>query len=104
MAPPEGAAPVNCGSEMSLPLPTRQAPWSELDGVSLADSRKLAFVAVGEHLAAAVVAQPTLAGLLGLSLGVVSGHDAAVLLLDVPALAVRDDVDVGHVGGLPRFK
>ena len=41
--------------------------------------------------------RPVLTGLLGFGLGVVRRDDVAVLLLDVPAVSARDDVNVRHL-------
>ncbi len=66
-----------------------------LDRVALSDAREFALVAVGRHLTAAVRACPALACLLRVVLRVMRGDDVTVLLLDVPALAVGNDVDIG---------
>jgi hypothetical protein len=50
-----------------------------------------------EDFAASVRTRPVLTGLLGFGLGVVRGDYVAVLLLDVPAVSARDDVNVRHL-------
>jgi hypothetical protein len=44
----------------------------------------------------AVGVKPALVGCFGVGLRVVCGDDGAVFLLDVSALAIRDDVSIGH--------
>src|SRR4051812_3159558 len=85
------------GAGSSLPGAELTTGWrAASSAIALADARELALVAVGEHLAAAVLARVRLAGLLGLGLRVLRGDHLAVLLLDVPALAAGDDVHVWH--------
>src|SRR4051794_38472939 len=55
-----------------------------------------------EDLAAALRAEPRLRDSLGACLRVAGRDDLAVLLADVPGLAIGNHVEVGHGGSLPR--
>src|SRR5947209_5291205 len=94
--PPSRRKVTSMGGLMPAMLPVQQ-----LDGVTLADAGELALVAMGEDLAAAARLRPLLPLALGLRLGRVRTDDIAVLDLRVPALAVRDDVDVRHPSSVP---